>query len=387
LSKLLRDKELGSLVVPIVPDEARTFGMEALFRQVGIYSHAGQVYEPVDMDTLLYYKEASDGQILEEGINEAGSLSSFIAAGTAYATHGVNTIPFFIFYSMFGFQRIGDLIWAAADSRTRGFLLGGTSGRTTLAGEGLQHQDGNSQLLAYPVPNLVAYDPAFAYEIAVIIEDGIRRMYVDQESIFYYLTVMNEQYPMPAMPDGVRDGILKGLYRLRATSKPDAKLRAQLFGSGAILPEVIKAQEILESKYDVGSDVWSVTSYGELYREGHACERWNLLHPSAPPKVPYVTQCLAKAPGVLVAASDYVKALPDSIDRWLPRPLTTLGTDGFGRSESRASLREFFEVDYRYVIAATLAALARDGQIDASVVTQAMKTHEINPDKSNPATS
>jgi pyruvate dehydrogenase E1 component len=387
LSKLLRDKDLGQLVVPIVPDEARTFGMEALFRQVGIYSHAGQTYEPVDMDTLLYYKEASDGQILEEGINEAGSLSSFIAAGTAYATHGVNMIPFFIFYSMFGFQRIGDLIWAAADSRTRGFLLGGTSGRTTLAGEGLQHQDGNSQLLAYPVPNLVAYDPAFAYEIAVIIEDGIRRMYVDQESIFYYLTVMNEQYSMPSMPEGARDGILKGLYRFRTTSKPDAKLRAQLFGSGAILPEVIKAQEILESKYGVGADVWSVTSYGELYRDGHACERWNVLHPSVPPRIPYVTQCLAKAPGVFVAASDYVKALPDSIDRWLPRPLTTLGTDGFGRSESRGSLRDFFEVDYRYVIAATLAALARDGKIDASVVEQAIKTHEINPEKANPATS
>ncbi len=261
LSKLLRDKELGNLVVPIVPDEARTFGMEALFRQVGIYSHAGQVYEPVDMDTLLYYKEASDGQILEEGINEAGSMSSFIAAGTAYATYGVNTIPFFIFYSMFGFQRIGDLIWAAADSRTRGFMLGGTAGRTTLAGEGLQHQDGNSHLLAYPVPNIVAYDPAFAYEIAVIIQDGIRRMYVDQESIFYYLTVMNEQYAMPPMPEGAREGILKGLYRFRASSAPDRAARAQLFGSGAILPEVIKAQEILESKYNVGADVWSVTSY------------------------------------------------------------------------------------------------------------------------------
>jgi len=387
LSKMLRDKEIGSLVVPIVPDEARTFGMEALFRQVGIYSHAGQVYEPVDMDTLLYYKEASDGQILEEGINEAGSMSSFVAAGTAYATHGVNTIPFFIFYSMFGLQRIGDLIWAAADSRTRGFMLGGTSGRTTLAGEGLQHQDGNSQLLSYPVPNLLSYDPAFAYELAVIIEDGIRRMYVDQESIFYYLTVMNEQYAMPAMPDGAREGILKGLYRFRAASKPDAKLRAQLFGSGAILPEVIKAQEILESKYNVAADVWSVTSYGELYRDGHACERWNMLHPSDKPKVPYVTQCLSKAPGVFVAASDYVKALPDSIDRWLPRPLTALGTDGFGRSESRASLREFFEVDYRYVIVATLAALARDGKLDASVVDQAIKAHNINADKSNPAIS
>src|SRR6184192_2775887 len=312
LSKLLRDQDIGRLVVPIVPDEARTFGMEALFRQVGIYSHAGQVYEPVDMDTLLYYKEASDGQILEEGITEAGSMSSFIAAGTAYATHGVNTIPFFIYYSMFGFQRIGDLIWAAADSRTRGFLLGGTSGRTTLAGEGLQHQDGNSHLLAYPVPNVVAYDPAFAYEIAVIIQDGIRRMYVDQESIFYYLTVMNEQYAMPAMPEGSREGILKGLYRFRA-AKQDTAARAQLFGSGAILPEVIKAQEILESRFNVGADVWSVTSYSELYREGHACERWNMLHPGDAPKVPYVTQCLKDAPGVFVAASDYVKALPDSI--------------------------------------------------------------------------
>jgi pyruvate dehydrogenase E1 component len=387
LSKLLRDKDLGPLVVPIVPDEARTFGMEALFRQVGIYSHAGQVYEPVDMDTLLYYKEASDGQILEEGINEAGSLSSFIAAGTAYATHGVNTIPFFIFYSMFGFQRIGDLIWAAADSRTRGFMLGGTSGRTTLAGEGLQHQDGNSHLLAYPVPNLVSYDPAFAFELAAIIEDGIRRMYVNQESIFYYLTVMNEQYAMPAMPDGAREGILKGLYRFRAASLAQAPLRAQLFGSGAILPEVIKAQEILESKYHVGADVWSVTSYGELYRDGHACERWNILHPGETPRVPYVTRCLADAPGVMVAASDYVKALPDSIDRWLPRPLTTLGTDGFGRSENRAGLREFFEVDYRYVIVATLAALARDGQIDVTLVDQALAAHNINPEKSNPAVS
>jgi pyruvate dehydrogenase E1 component len=387
LSKLLRDRELGPLVVPIVPDEARTFGMESLFRAVGIYSHAGQVYEPVDMDTLLYYKEASDGQILEEGINEAGSMSSFVAAGTAYATHGVNTIPFFIFYSMFGFQRIGDLIWAAADSRTRGFMLGGTSGRTTLAGEGLQHQDGNSQLLAYPVPNLVSYDPAFAYEIAVIIHDGIRRMYVDQESIFYYLTVMNEQYAMPEMPEGARAGILKGLYRFRATSKPDAACRAQLFGSGAILPEVIKAQEILESKYGVGADVWSVTSYGELYREGHACERWNMLHPGEAPRVPYVAAQLKEAPGVFVAASDYVKATTDSIDRWLPRPITVLGTDGFGRSENRAGLREFFEVDYRYVIVATLAALARDGKIAPAIVQQAIQAHNINPEKSNPAVS
>jgi pyruvate dehydrogenase E1 component len=387
LAKLLRDKDLGPLVVPIVPDEARTFGMEALFRAVGIYSHAGQVYEPVDMDMLLYYKEASDGQILEEGITEAGSMSSFIAAGTAYATHNVNTIPFFIYYSMFGFQRIGDLIWAAGDSRTRGFMLGGTSGRTTLAGEGLQHQDGQTHLFAMAYPNCIAYDPSFAYEIAVIIEDGIRRMYIDQESVFYYLTVMNEQYAMPVMPEGVRDGILKGLYRFRASSAPAAPLRAQLFGSGAILPEVIRAQEVLESKYNVGADVWSVTSYSELYREGHACERWNMLHPGETPRVPYVAQCLHDAPGVLVAASDYVKAMTDSIDRWLPRPVTVLGTDGFGRSESRAALREFFEVDYRYVIIATLGALAREGKIDTSVVTDAIKAHNINPEKANPATS
>src|SRR6476619_1058859 len=270
LAKMLRDDEIGKLVVPIVPDEARTFGMEALFRQVGIYSHIGQLYEPVDIDMLLYYKEASDGQILEEGITEAGSMSSFIAAGTAYATHGINTIPFFIFYSMFGMQRIGDLVWAAGDSRTRGFMLGGTAGRTTLAGEGLQHQDGNSHLFAMAYPNCVAYDPAFAYEIAVIIQAGIRRMYVDQESVFYYLTVMNEQYAMPAMPEGAPDGILKGLYKFRAAGNANAPLRAQLFGSGAILPEVIKAQEVLESKYNVAADVWSVTSYTELYRDGHA---------------------------------------------------------------------------------------------------------------------
>ncbi len=387
LSKLLRDKEIGRLVVPIVPDEARTFGMEALFRQVGIYSHLGQVYEPVDMDTLLYYKEASDGQILEEGINEAGSLSSFIAAGTAYANYGVNAIPFFIFYSMFGFQRVGDLIWAAADSRTRGFLLGGTSGRTTLAGEGLQHQDGNSHVLALPVPNCVSYDPAFAFEIAHIIKDGIRRMYIDGESVFYYLTVMNEQYAQPAMPEGAADGILKGMYRFKATSLPKAKARAQLFGSGAILPEVIKAQELLESQFGVGTDVWSVTSYSELYREGHACERWNMLHPGEPARVPYVAQCLKDAPGVLVAASDYLKVLPDAIDRWTPRPVVALGTDGFGRSENRTGLREFFEVDHRFVVVATLSALARDKKIDVKVAQDAIKALNINPEKPNPANS
>jgi pyruvate dehydrogenase E1 component len=387
LSKLMRDPNIGKLIVPIVPDEARTFGMESLFRQVGIYAHTGQLYQPVDRDTLLYYKEAKDGQILEEGITEAGSVASFIAAGTAYSTHGINMIPFFIFYSMFGFQRIGDLIWAAGDSRTRGFLLGGTSGRTTLAGEGLQHQDGHSHLLAYPVPNVVAYDPAFAYELAVIIQDGIRRMYHEQESIFYYLTVMNESYAMPAMPEGVKDGILKGMYRFRASANPQAKLRAQLFGSGAILNEVLKARQMLEEGYGVSADVWSVTSYKQLHRDAHDTERWNLLHPEERPRVPYISECLADAPGVLVAASDYVKGLPDSVARWFLRPLVSLGTDGFGRSESRAGLRDFFEVDARFVTLATLSALAREKKIEAKVVRQAMRDLEIDPEKPNPVTS
>jgi pyruvate dehydrogenase E1 component len=386
LSKLLRDKEIGELIVPIVPDEARTFGMESLFRAVGIYSHVGQKYEPVDMDTLLYYKEAQDGQILEEGITEAGSMSSFIAAGTAYATHGVNTIPFFIYYSMFGFQRVGDLIWAGADSRARGFLLGGTAGRTTLAGEGLQHQDGNSHVFSLAYPNCVSYDPAYAYELAVIIEHGIRRMYKDQQAVFYYITVMNEQYEMPAMPDGARDGIIRGMYRLKAAENRLGKLKAQLLGSGAILNEVVAAQKLLED-YGVAADVWSVTSYQELYRDGHACERWNMLHPAETPRVPYVTQCLKDASGVIVAASDYLKVLPDAVDRWMPRKIRSLGTDGFGRSEDRRSLREFFEVDARFVAVATLAELAKEGQIEASVVAKAIKDLGIDPDKKNPATA
>jgi pyruvate dehydrogenase E1 component len=389
LSKLLRDPEIGKLIVPIIPDEARTFGMEALFRQVGIYSSVGQLYEPVDMDTLLYYKEAKDGQILEEGITEAGSICSFIAAGTAYANHGINTIPFFIYYSMFGFQRIGDLIWAAADMRTRGFLVGGTAGRTTLAGEGLQHQDGHSHVLALPVPNLLAYDPAFAYEIAVIIQDGIKRMYVDQESIFYYLTVTNEPLAMPAMPEGkdVREGILKGIYRFRTSPKKDAKLRAQLFGSGTIMYEVLKAQQILEEKYGVAADVWSVTSYKQLYREGNDCDRWNMLHPGQTARVPFVSQALKDAPGVLVAASDYMKVLPESIAQWLPRPLVALGTDGFGRSESRAALRDFFEVDAKHIVLATLTALAREKQVKPDVLLKAIKELGINPEKANPAST
>jgi pyruvate dehydrogenase E1 component len=384
LSKLLRDKEIGRLVVPIVPDEARTFGMESLFRAVGIYSSIGQVYEPVDMDTLLYYKEAKDGQILEEGITEAGSISSWIAAGTAYATHGVNTIPFFIFYSMFGFQRVGDFIWAAADARCRGFLLGGTAGRTTLAGEGLQHQDGNSHTLALTVPTCRAYDPAYAYELATIIQDGIVRMYGDGEAAFYYLTVMNEQYEMPPMPDGAREGIIKGLYRFRAAPAGTGKgARAQLLGSGTILNEVVKAQTLLE-KYGVAADVWSATSYNELYRDAQRTERWNRMHPTETARVSYVQRCLADTPGVVVAASDYLKNQPEMIARFVGRPMVTLGTDGFGRSEDRSSLRRFFEVDDRHIAAAALASLLREKQIETKVVTQAFKDLDIDPDKADP---
>jgi pyruvate dehydrogenase E1 component len=375
--------------------------MESLFRAVGIYSSIGQLYEPVDMDTLLYYKEAKDGQILEEGITEAGSISSWIAAGTAYSTYGVNTIPFFIFYSMFGFQRVGDFIWAAADSRCRGFLLGGTSGRTTLAGEGLQHQDGNSHTLALPVPTCRAYDPAYAYELAVIIRDGIKRMYGDGEEAFYYITVMNEQYAMPAMPEGAEEGIIKGLYKFstapvegdspaspkaKANPSTSVRARAQLIGSGAILNEVVKAQEIL-AKYGVAADVWSATSYNELYRDAHRTERWNLWHPTEPAKKPWVAQCLAETPGIVVAVSDYLKSQPDMISRWIGRPVVTLGTDGFGRSEDRASLRDFFEVDARHIAAATLSAMHREGDIDAKTVREAFKALQINPDKADPAVS
>jgi pyruvate dehydrogenase E1 component len=356
---------------------------------VGIYSSVGQNYEPVDMDTLLYYKEAKNGQILEEGITESGSMCSFIAAGTAYANHGINTIPFFIYYSMFGFQRIGDLIWAAADMRTRGFLVGGTAGRTTLAGEGLQHQDGHSHVLALPVPNLHAYDPAFAYEIAIIIQDGIKRMYVDQESIFYYLTVGNEPLAMPEMPQGgnVREGVLKGLYHFKSSAKSDAKLRAQLLGSGAIMFEVLKAQHILEEKYGVAADVWSVTSYKELYRDANDCERWNMLHPGEPAKIPYVTQMLKDAAGPFIAASDYMKVLPESLGKWVPGQLVSLGTDGFGRSESRVALRDFFEVDAKHIVLATLGALARENKIGTDVVKRAIQELEINSEKVNPAIS
>src|SRR5712672_1083710 len=388
LRQMLRDPEIGKLVVPIVPDEARTFGMESLFRQVGIYSSRGQLYEPVDQHTLLYYKEAKDGQILEEGITEAGSMTSFIAAGTAYAAHGINTIPFFIYYSMFGLQRISDFIWAAADMRCRGFMLGGTAGRTTLAGEGLQHQDGNSHILALPIPTMWAYDPAFAYEIAVIIQDGIRRMYKDGENIFYYITVMNEAYAMPPMPPdpGIKDGILKGMYKYRASENKKSKLRAQLFGSGAILREVLKAQEILGEKYGVAADVWSVTSYKALYYDGINTERWNLLHPTEKPRAPYISQILSDAPGVIVAATDYLKALPNLVSKWIPRHMATLGTDGFGRSDGREALRNFFEVDSRFITLATLYELLQDGKIEAAVLQQAIKDLGIDTEKANPLT-
>ncbi len=387
LAKLLRDKEFGRLIVPIIPDEARTFGMEALFREIGIYSHVGQLYEPVDKESLLYYKEAKDGQILEEGITEAGSMSSFVAAGTAYSTHGVNTIPFFVFYSMFGLQRIGDLVWAAGDMRARGFMIGGTSGRTTLAGEGLQHQDGNSHALAYPYPTLKAYDPAFAFELAVIIREGIREMYEEQKPGFYYITIMNEPYPQPPMPKGIKDGIIKGLYKFRNSGKKNAKVHAQLLGNGSILNKALEAQKILEEKYDVAATVWSVTSYKELYRDAMTVERWNMFHPDKKQQIPYVSQAFKDAEGVFVAASDYLKVLPESISKWIPGPLVSLGTDGFGRSDGRHHLRDFFEVDERYITLAALYALGRDGKIKMEIVKKAIKDLDINPEKADPLVS
>ena len=384
LSKLMRDKNIGDLIVPIVPDEARTFGMEALFRQVGIYSHVGQIYEPVDKETLLYYKEAKDGQILEEGITEAGSMSSFIAAGTAYATHGINTIPFFIYYSMFGMQRIGDLVWAAGDMRCKGFLIGGTAGRTTLAGEGLQHQDGHSHLLAYPIPNLITYDPAYAFEIAVIIKHGIERMYINQEDVFYYFTVMNEGYIQPPMPKGVEEGIIKGIYKLIESENKDSKHSVSLLGSGTILNECIKAQKILEKDYDLRVNVFSVTSYKEIYKECLDTERWNMLHPSEISKTPYIHKCIGEDSDCIVAASDYVKTLPESISSWLPAKCISLGTDGFGRSASREDLRSFFEVDYRYIILASLYGLSKEKKIKTDVVQKACKQFDIDTTKPNP---
>ena len=384
LTKLLQDPNVGRYIVPIVPDEARTFGMDSLFRQVGIYSHVGQLYEPVDSDSLLYYKEAKDGQILEEGITEAGSMSSFIAAGTAYSNHGIPTIPFFIFYSMFGMQRIGDLVWAAGDSCCRGFMFGATAGRTTLAGEGLQHQDGQSHLLADPVPNLCTYDPAFAYEIAVIVRDGIRRMYVEQENIFYYITVENESFRMPSMPRGAEEGILKGMYLLSQSSHTNYRARVQLLGSGAIMNEAIKAQGLLESEFNIAADLWSVTSYKELRRDGMAAERDHRLHPHDSIRTPYITACLAGHEGPVVAASDYVKNLPDGVRQWIPNTMVTLGTDGFGRSDNRERLRNHFEVDAKHIALGALYALMRDGVISAEDVNHGIQKLGIQPDKVDP---
>jgi len=383
LTKLLRHEEIGKRIVPIIPDEARTFGMDSLFRQIGIYSPKGQLYEPVDRETLLYYNEAKDGQILEEGITEAGAMSSFIAAGTSYANLATNMIPFYFYYSMFGFQRIGDLIWAAADSKSKGFLLGATAGRTTLNGEGLQHQDGHSHLLASTVPTLLTYDAAFAYEIAVIIRDGLKRMYADGEEYFYYLTLYNESYPMPGMPEGVEDGIVRGLYRFKAAPKGKAH-KAHLFGSGPLLREALRAQEILAEQFDVSADVWSATSYKLLRGDALRTKRWNMLHPTAAPKKSYLESLLQNEEGVFIAVSDYLKMVPDQIAPWVPGGLTTLGTDGFGRSDTRSNLRRFFEVDAELTTVATLYALYQKGLLPAQSVEAALKKLEIDPEKSFP---
>ena len=390
LTIILRDKEIGPFVVPIIPDEARTFGMEGMFRQLGIYSSVGQLYEPVDADQVMYYREDKKGQILQEGINEAGAMSSWIAAATAYANHGQAMIPFYIYYSMFGFQRIGDLAWAAGDLRARGFLIGGTAGRTTLAGEGLQHQDGHSLIQASTIPNCVAYDPAYAYELAVIVQDGMRRMLQEQESCFYYITAMNENYLQPAMPEGSAEGILKGMHRVQTgEAGKDAGgqgPRVQLLGGGAILREALAAADLLARDFGVAANVWSVTSFNELRREGIDCERWNLLHPEAEPRQSYVTTSLGETRGPVIAATDYMRTYADQIRPYIRRRYTVLGTDGFGRSDMRSQLRKFFEVNRYYIALAALKALADDGEIPATQVTQAIAKYRIDPDKPNPVT-
>ena len=387
LGILVKDKNIGKLVVPIVPDESRTFGMEGLFRQLSIFSQVGQLYTPQDADQLMFYKEDKAGQILQEGINEAGAMSSWIAASTAYANHGVAMVPFYIYYSMFGFQRVGDLIWAAGDQRARGFLLGGTAGRTTLNGEGLQHQDGHSHLMAATIPNCVSYDPTFAYELAVIIQDGMRRMYQEQEDVFYYLTVMNENYAHPPMPEGSETGIIRGMYLFNEGKAQSATTpTVQLLGSGTILREVIAAAELLVKDFGVASDIWSVTSFNELRRDGLDCERWNMLHPEAAPRVSYAEQCLGKRKGPVIAATDYIKSYADQIRAFLPGNYKVLGTDGFGRSDTRKKLRHFFEVDRYYVAVAALKALADEGTVAMSEVSKALKLYNINPDKPNPTT-
>ena len=383
LKSLLKDPSLGRHIVPIIPDEARTFGMESLFRQIGIYASQGQLYKPVDREMLLYYKEAKDGRILEEGINEAGAMASFTAAGTAYANYGVPMIPFFIYYSMFGFQRVGDLIWAFADSRGRGFLLGGTAGRTTLSGEGLQHQDGHSPVLASAIPTCATYDPAYAYELAVIIRDGIRRMYHDNEERFYYLTVYNENYAQPPMPEGCEEGILQGIYRYKAAGEGQAALH--LFGSGPILNEALRAQSILAERFSVAADVWSVTSYNQLRREALGRERWNRLHPAEPERRPYILQALAGHEGPIIAATDYMKAVPDQIAPWLPGRLWSLGTDGFGRSDNRRHLRRHFEISAEAIVTYALSRLAKEGKFDAARAQAAFREFGLDPDSPDPS--
>ena len=384
LSTLVRDKELGKYIVPIVPDEARTFGMEGMFRQLGIYSSVGQLYEPQDSDQVMFYKEQQDGQILEEGINEAGSFSSWVAAATSYTVNGIQMIPFYIFYSMFGFQRIGDLAWAAGDSRARGFLLGATAGRTTLNGEGLQHEDGHSQLMAAMIPNCVSYDPTFAYELAVIMQDGLKRMVENQEDVFYYITVMNENYSHPEMPKGSEADIIKGMYQF-STSKAKGE-KVQLMGSGVILREVIEAQKILETDYGVSADVWSVTSFNELRKDALEIDRWNRMNPDKPQKESHVEKLLKKAEGPIIASTDYMKSFAEQIAVFLPHKFLALGTDGFGRSDSRENLRHFFEVDRHYIVVATLKALSDEGKIKSSVVTDAIKKFKLDPNKPNPVT-
>ena len=384
LTALTRDKQIGKHIVPIVPDEARTFGMEGMFRQIGIYASKGQLYEPEDAGELMYYREDKKGQILEEGINEAGAFCSWLAAGTAYSNHNTQMVPFYIYYSMFGFQRIGDFIWAGGDLQSRGFLIGGTAGRTTLAGEGLQHQDGHSLVAASTVPNCVSYDPTYAYELAVIIQDGMRRMIGDQEDVFYYITCMNENYVHPPMPAGVEDGILKGMYLLQVGGQ--GKIRAQLMGSGTILREVIAAAELLEKDFRIPTDVWSVTSFNELRRDALEVERWNHLHPEAEPRKSYIEEKLANVPGPFIAATDYMKIVPDQIERWIDGRFISLGTDGYGRSDAREALRQHFEVDRRFIAVTALKALADDGVLDQKTVSQAIEKYEIDPDRPDPVT-
>jgi pyruvate dehydrogenase E1 component len=383
LRQLMKDESFGKLIVPIVPDEGRTFGLESAIRQVGIYASEGQKYKPHDVDMLLYYREEKDGQILEEGITEAGSMASFTAAGTAYSNYRVPTVPFYMYYSMFGFQRVGDMIWAFADSRGKGFLMGGTAGRTTMLGEGLQHQDGHSVVLASTVPTCATYDPAYVYELATILQDGLRRMYQDGEDLFYYITMYNEDYGMPEMPQGAREGILRGIYRVRPAA--NGKAVAQLFGSGPILNEAIRAQEILAEKYGVATDVWSVTSYNELRRDALAVERWNRLHPTQSARQPYILSALGEAQGPIIAASDYMKAVPDQLAPWLPNRLVSLGTDGFGRSDNREYLRRHFEVNAEFIVATTLSRLARDGKFDAQHAEQAFAELGIDTERRDPA--